>query len=170
MQSQYLNGTSTAYLVTVSNYMLDLSEVDVLRYAVYSLYLWGDAILATKTAIVAFFGQFLLVILKISYKEPRPFWTHPDIKGLRCQTDFEGPSDHMFIVVFLGTYLNIIYLHMYAKKPKKVLSALCLLLLVAAVVATAFSGLLLGHTYLLQSLIGLVYALFFTLGCLSLDT
>lgn len=47
--------------------IMDLSEVDVLRYSVYSLYLSGDAILATKTAIVAFFGEFGLVILKILY-------------------------------------------------------------------------------------------------------
>ena len=50
----------------------------------FILYLTGDAIVATKTALVGFFGEFLLVMLKIAYKEPRPFWIHKDINTFRC--------------------------------------------------------------------------------------
>jgi hypothetical protein len=34
----------------------------------YIIYLAGDTILATKTALVAFAGQFIVVMLKIAYK------------------------------------------------------------------------------------------------------
>ena len=96
--------------------------MDVLRYSMYLLYLGGDVILATKTALVAYFGQFLLILLKITYKEPRPFWIEENIKAYRCDFDFEGPSDHMFILMFLGTYLNLIYIRKYTQDEKIMLS------------------------------------------------
>lgn len=32
--------------------------------------------------------------------------------------DFEGPSDHMFNLVFFPAYLNLMYLEKYARRPK----------------------------------------------------
>ncbi len=81
MQSS-INSTKLEYL---ANTMLNISDVNVLRYVVYLLYLGGDAILATKTAILAFYGQFILVMLKIAYKEPRPYWVNSQIQGKRCE-------------------------------------------------------------------------------------
>lgn len=86
-----------------------------MRYVLFALYLSGDAILATKSALVTFFGQFVLIILQITYKEPRPFWTHSSIKAYRCESDFEGPSDHLFLIGFLPTYLNLLYLSKYSR-------------------------------------------------------
>jgi hypothetical protein len=54
--------------------ILNMTDIDSLRYLMFVLYLSGDAILATKTAIVGFFGEFLVVLMKIAYKEARPFW------------------------------------------------------------------------------------------------
>ena len=61
-------------IISLANWTMDLSETDTLRYIIYILYLSGDAILATKTALVGFFGHFILVMLKFTYKEPRPYW------------------------------------------------------------------------------------------------
>ena len=97
--------------------VLNVSETEVLRYTVYLLFLVGDAILATKTALVAFSGSFIMIMLKIAYKEPRPYWADHQIKCYRCDNDFEGPSDHSFILMFLGTYMNLIYLRKYSRKP-----------------------------------------------------
>ena len=71
-----LAGENDSFIISLANRITDLSELDVLRYTFYLLYLSGDAILATKTAFVGFFGEFILVLLKIAYKEPRPFWTN----------------------------------------------------------------------------------------------
>lgn len=143
MQST-LNSTT---IESVANTVMQMSEMSVLRYVVYLLYLGGDSILATKTAILAFYGQFMLVLLRIAYKEPRPYWVNPQIQGKLCEQDFEGPSDHLFIITFLGTYLNLIYLRMYAKEPHVIKSLLCFLLQALLIAATIFSGMLLGHTY-----------------------
>ncbi len=39
-----------------ANIIMNMSDMTVFRYIVYLLYLSGDAILATKTAILAFYG------------------------------------------------------------------------------------------------------------------
>lgn len=96
--------------------VLGLSDVYMMRYIIYLLYFTGDSILATKTGLVAFSGEFIVVIAKLSYKEPRPYWTDPDIQSYKCKNDFEGPSDHIFIIVFLCTYINLLYLRKYARK------------------------------------------------------
>jgi hypothetical protein len=67
-----------------ANIILNMSEIDSLRYLLFVLYLSGDAILATKTALVGFFGEFLVILMKIAYKEARPFWIYKDIKTFRC--------------------------------------------------------------------------------------
>jgi hypothetical protein len=110
--------------IIIPNMILNLTEIDSLRYLLFLLYLNGDAILATKTALVGFFGEFTLILLKIAYKEPRPFWFNKDIASFRCNesNDFEGPSDHMFILMFMGTYLNLLYLRKYSAKPRTYLS------------------------------------------------
>jgi hypothetical protein len=64
--------------------ILNMTEVDSLRYLIFALYLSGDAILATKTALVGFFGEFLVILMKIAYKEARPFWIDKEIKAFRC--------------------------------------------------------------------------------------
>lgn len=104
--------------------ILNLTEIDSLRYLLFVIYLTGDAILATKTALVGFFGEFILVLLKIAYKEPRPFWVNKDITTFRCymSNDFEGPSDHMYILMFMSTYLNLLYLRKYSPNPRVYLS------------------------------------------------
>lgn len=50
-------------MIDLANQVMDLSEVDTIRYILYALYLSGDSILATKSALVTFFGEFLLVML-----------------------------------------------------------------------------------------------------------
>jgi PAP2 superfamily len=133
----------------LANAILNFSEPYTLRYFLYLLYLNGDPILATKTALVGFFGQFILVMMKIAYKEPRPFWVSKDITSFRCSSasDFEGPSDHMFILMFLGTYSNLIYLRKYAPEPRKITSAILFIFKIALMLGTVWAGLILGHTY-----------------------
>ncbi|TNV86647.1 hypothetical protein FGO68_gene16613 [Halteria grandinella] len=160
---------SPSLIIDLANRVLDLTEVETVRYVLFALYLSGDAILATKSALVTFFGEFLLVMLQITYKEPRPFWTSPMINSYRCQSDFEGPSDHLFILGFLPTYLNLLYLRKYSRVPKRSLSRLCFALQGVCIIGTLASGLMLGHTYIFQGIIGLVYGFIYTVICLQFD-
>ena len=97
----------------------------MLRYLIYILYFCGDSILATKTGMVTFFGEFALVITKMFYKQARPYWVDKDIDVYKCMNDFEGPSDHIFVLTFLPTYINLIYFRKYARKTEHGKSTLC---------------------------------------------
>lgn len=146
-----------------------ITQADAVRYVMYALYLCGDTMLANKTAIVSFSGIFALNMVKLSYKEPRPYWYVPTVEAYKCSIDFDGPSENTFILMFLGTYLNLIYLRKYARTPSKLLSLFLFLVQALCLVATAISGLLLGRSYLSASLIGVVFGFFWVLVSLQLD-
>jgi hypothetical protein len=50
------NAIDTNSMDYFANIIMNMSDMTVFRYIVYLLYLSGDAILATKTAILAFYG------------------------------------------------------------------------------------------------------------------
>jgi hypothetical protein len=77
MQHFILSQASAQLILQIAEKIIWTSEVLTVRYVVYFLYLAGDAILATKVGLVAFFGEFLVVILKMANKEPRPYWQEP---------------------------------------------------------------------------------------------
>jgi len=105
-----------------------ISNEKVLRYAIFALYLIGDSILATKTALLTFFGSYIITIIQLFYKDPRPFWEDGNIHGYLCLMNYEGPSDNVFILIFLPAYLNLIYLEKYSRRPKHFLSNFCFVL------------------------------------------
>ena len=71
--------------------------------------------------------------------------------------------------MFLGSYLNLIYLRKYARKPNKVFSHFLFIVQGLGIIVIAFSGLLLGRSYLSSSLIGVVFGFFWLLVSLQLD-
>jgi type III secretory pathway component EscU len=115
---------------------------------IYALYLVDDAILATKSGMVTFFGMFLITTLKMAYKEPKPYWVDTEIRTFYCTNDFEGPCDHLFILTFLFTYLNLIYLNKYARLPFYNLSTVLFIFQAIMAVSLIFAGLLLGSFYI----------------------
>lgn len=76
----------------------------------------------------------------------------------------------MFILMFLGTYLNLIYLRKYSQTPREYLSILLFIIQFGLIFGTLWAGMILGHTYSIQGLTGLVYGGFYTLLCLQFDT
>lgn len=130
--------------IEIANFIMNISEINTTRYIIYALYLSGDSIQATKAALVAFTGEFMMVIMKIAYKEPRPYWNHPDIVSYRCRDDFEGPSDHLFLIIFLSTYLNLLYLRKYSRSSHHSLSYFLFLITFVLIALTTLSGMLLG--------------------------
>jgi hypothetical protein len=104
------------------------SDTITARYVIYSLYLASDAILATKTAMVTFAGLYFMTMVKMFYKEPRPYWKDDNIKAFECMNDYNGPSDNMFVMTFVYSYINLLYLRKYARKQNKILSNSLLIL------------------------------------------
>jgi hypothetical protein len=148
---------------------MGISEINIVRYVVYFLYLYGDAILATKTAFVTFFGEFFIISLQMAYKEPRPYWSDPNIQSYRCSNDFEGPSDHIFIIVFFMTYTNLLYLKKYSRFAHNTMSFIMFAIEIALIILIMLAGLILGHAYIFQGIIGIIYGILFVILCLQFD-
>ena len=125
--------------------------------------------LAIKAAFMSFTGLFAVSLIKLIYKEPRPYWVVVDIQAYLCSNDFDGPSESAFVLMFLGTYLNLIYLRKYARTPHLALSWVLFIFQGLFLIVSSVAGLLLGHTHLTSSLMGVVYGFFFVLVFLQVD-
>jgi hypothetical protein len=73
------------------------------------LYMTTDSLLAFKSAIITCFGYYFLTILKLLYKDGRPFWLSQEIVGHRCKFDFGGPSYHLYTLLTFWVYNIIMY-------------------------------------------------------------
>ena len=61
-------------------------------------------------------GYYLIVILRLLYKETRPYWEDEGNNNVLCSYSFASPSLHSFIATFYWTYLFISY--SFGKKEK----------------------------------------------------
>lgn len=68
-------------IIQLARIITEVTQANAVRYVMYILYLCGDTMLANKTAIVSFSGIFALNMIKLTYKEPRPYWHVPTIQA-----------------------------------------------------------------------------------------
>lgn len=84
------------------------------------LYLVTDSLLAFKSAIITCFGYYILTVLKLLYKDGRPFWLSQEVYGYRCRFDFGGPSYHLYTITTFWIYNIIMYQMKFAEKVNAV--------------------------------------------------
>ena len=113
------------------------------------LFLGFDTLIAFKSTLLYCFGLYLMVLLKVTYQSPRPFWVQGDVKVLNdnCEFNFASPSTHIFDVVFFWNYNIYMYLVYYKQTPNRLVVGL----------AYTFSGLMTVGVIVLQFLMGQVY-------------
>lgn len=134
------------------------------------LYLVADPVLGFKSAVTLYVGAFLISVLKLFYKVPRPYWVEEDVKGKECLMDFSGPSDNQFFMVFFYSYNIIIFFILYSERKHSMLAALLLSTNAFMVVIAALCLNYLGTAFYLQSITGVVYGVLYTALCLTLDS
>lgn len=134
------------------------------------LYLVADPVLGFKSAFTLYIASFLISILKLFYKVPRPYWVDEKVHGKECLMDFSGPSDNEFFMTFFYSYNIIMFLVLYSEKSHKRLAAACLSINAFMVVIAALCLNYLGTGFYLESIIGVVYGILYTALCLTLDT
>jgi hypothetical protein len=140
------------------------------KWAAAFLYLTADPVLGFKSAITLYIGAFVISMIKLFYKVPRPFWISDKVKGIEWLMDFSGPSDNQFFMVFFYSYNIIIYLILYSEKRYTKLAALMLSLNSFVVVIAALCLNYLGTVFYLESIIGAVYGIIYTAIWLNLDS
>ena len=122
----------------------------------------ADPVLGFKSALTLYTGAFLIALIKLFYKVPRPFWITDDVKGHLCLMDFSGPSDNQFFMTFFYSYNIIIFLIIYAEKKHHSLAAALLSILAFMIVIQALCLNYLGIGFYLESIIGVVYGVIYT--------
>lgn len=134
------------------------------------LYLVADPVLGFKSAITLYVGAFIIAIIKLFYKVPRPYWIDGQVRGKMCLMDFSGPSDNQFFMAFFYSYNIIMFFIIYSKVNHRILAGVLLTLLGVVILIQAVLLNYLGTVFYLESLIGVVYGVIFTAIWLSLDS
>lgn len=137
------------------------------------LFLASDSILAFKLIYVYSFGIYIMMLLKMFYADPHPFWVSPDISiqsGFMCRRlDYATPSIHLFSCQLFYGYLAFNYLYKYrSNSDKKVLyiSELFILLLLAV---STFIQMFTGNSYLYQCVMTYLYTFLFLSVIITFD-
>lgn len=112
---QRLDGSSSFYQVFF-NIPLALVTPHATALFMILFYLATDSLIAFKSSLLTCFGIYIITFLKLLYKDGRPFWVEPDIKGYNCSFDFAGPSYHLFILSFFWVYNLVMYCMKYAEE------------------------------------------------------
>lgn len=119
---------------------------------------------------VTYIGIFTIILLKLMYKIPWPFWIDSQISGKTCDLDFSGPSDHAFMITFFYSYNIIIFFHWYSEEPKTRLVAFLIGLNVFVWIFVSFGLTYMGNTYLLESLLGGIFGFAYTMILIYFDS
>lgn len=134
------------------------------------LYLLTDSLIAFKTAILTCFGIYFITMLKLLYKDGRPYWVDAKIEASACFFDFSGPSYALFILAFFYSYIIIMYCMKYVEKINYALVYCLFGFLTLFGAWTCVSGMYAGTIYLYQNFIGLLYGLIYLVLCMNFDT
>ena len=79
------------------------------------LFLAFDSLIAFKITFLYCIGIYIMVMLKMMYESPRPFWMSSQIhtyNGL-CMFDFGSPSFHIFNLGFFWVNVIVMYFSKY---------------------------------------------------------
>jgi len=118
------------------------------------------------------FGIFLMVLLKLVYESPRPFWTKADIHtyGDRCDFDFASPNQHMFNTTFFLFYCIFMYFQKYTAIVNKPLIYALYTFTILLTCVMAFALYLFGVMYLYQCFISILYSIMYMILCVNIDS
>jgi len=102
------------------------------------MYLATDTYIAFKTAFLYFVGLYMIIVLKMLYISPRPYWKDTGIISFmdKCEFDYASPSTHMFNMFFFYGYSIFMYQVKYQEEVnwKLVYALYTILIFVVAVI------------------------------------
>ena len=133
------------------------------------LYLFADPVLGFKSALTLYVGAFVISILKLIYKVPRPYWIDNRVDGKECLMDFSGPSNIIFFLTYFYSYNIIIFFIIYADKSYFTFAGIMLSMNAFMVVIASLCLNYLGVTFYLESIIGAVYGMIYCSICIMFD-
>ena len=77
-----------------------------------------DSLLSYKATFCYSFGSVTMTVLKMVYRDPRPYWTNMDIQlpENMCDLSYGNPTQATFNFTFFFTYSSYMQLYRYVPK------------------------------------------------------
>lgn len=116
-----------------------------------------------------------MVLLKLAYQSPRPFWSNFDVQVFKtykqdnCEFSFVSPSTQMFNLYFFYGYSIFMYFVKYRQTVNWYLVYSLYALLGVVIGVVTFGLYIFGLIYMQQAAISFLYSMVFTLACISYD-
>ena len=135
------------------------------------LFYLTDSLISFKSTLLYCFGIFSMVMLKVIYTSPRPYWVNGNVNvfGENCYFDFASPSTHIFDIVFYWNYNILMYFTKYTQQVNKPWVITLYSLLGIYLVLTILAQFLYGLLYIYQSFISILFSLTYLVLCLNFD-
>ena len=151
--------------------VLHLADVNFTLFIGMMLFLISDSLIAFKTSMVYCFGLYMIVILKLFYESPRPFWNSTEIVTFMdfCDFDFACPGNHVFSLCFFWTYTIFMTFQKYSVEINYILVMGLYFLLIVVTVLTIYGTFLFGINYLYQSMVSMLYSVTFFIIIVNFD-
>ena len=113
----------------------------------------------------------MIVILKLFYESPRPFWNSTKIVTFEnfCDFDFACPGNHVFSLCFFWTYTTFMTFQKYSVEINYTLVIFLYSLLIVVTGLTIYGTFLFGIDYLYQSMVSLLYSATFGIIIVNFD-
>lgn len=106
-----------------SDFLLAFNEIPLIlvkpwttTFFMMLLYLTTDSLLAFKSSLITSFGYYILTVIKLFYKDGRPFLMSREVIGYSCRFDFGSPSYHLYTLITFWFYNLVMYQMKYAPK------------------------------------------------------
>lgn len=147
------------------------TENDFMFLMCIVLFMMSDSLIAFQCSLIYCIGIYIMVLLKLVYESPRPFWMKETIHTYNNQCDFDygSPSQHVFNLAFFWVYCIFMYFQKYTQVVNKPLIGFLYIGTAITLVAQAFSLWVYGVMYLYQCFVTLLYSLMYFIICVNID-
>lgn len=151
--------------------LIRATENDFMLLMCIVLFMMSDSLIAFQCSLVYCFGLFTMVLLKLVYESPRPFWMEKNILTYNNQCDFDygSPVQHVYNLAFFWVYCIFMYFQKYTQVVNKPLVWFLYITTATILIAEAFSLWVYGVMYLYQCFVTLLYSLMYFIVCVNID-
>ena len=146
---------------------LAFADRDIIILYNVGLYMIIQPFKIIKVIIVTNTGYFLIVILRLIYKENRPYWELIGNSNVMCSYSYASPSLHLFMTAFYWTYLGIQFCFNYKDNMSRSQKFLVVLGIIIINLLNTLNLLINFQNYIYQLNNGLVISL--VLVCIFVD-
>lgn len=158
---------SDDFIFSLCKFVSKLPEPYVLLFVGLLIYSFCNTYKTVIFIMSMLISTYLISLMKLIYKSPRPYWNDLDILALSCEGGYGNPSGHTFLATVMGMVTWEITINNNPRlKERRLLKGISLVLYLLVMLAVAISRILLGVHSINQVIYGYLlgfslYAFFF---------